>query len=673
MNKTRIILRHRWALGDTVLLTALVRDIHRAYPDQYEIKVDTHFTNVWWNNPYVSDFEEKSQPIPTKVEVSWGDAIRWNGYAKYGDRREMKHILAWYHYDFERKTGIKVPVTDPKPDLHLTPAERQPILNGRYWVVISGGKLDLTTKHWHAHRMQKVVNKLSAYHIPCVQVGAVHTNHIHPPLQNVTNLIGKTENARDLWNIILHSDGVICGVTGAMHIAAAFDKPCVVYAGGREEPWFEAYVDNFKAFGPTANPVKVPHKFLHTIGLLECCDVQGCWKKRTVPLDPADLNQKLHTLCRDPVRPADSHPVPKCQDLITSDHIVEAVMDYYDSTLLPPISTEKPLASIPELKPTEIEIPQAEIIAVEEGQIKSIKAATDLLSPVSIVRMPSTEIREQKAYQQVHPLEITKSSTGTIKRRLDCMDNPIIGGRITVCVLCYGPHTDIAKKCLSSILSTLAPDRVDLRVATNQAAPETIDFLKKLPITKLYINGINRHKYPVMRDMFWDEQTPIDTNYVVWFDDDTWVVKPNWINDLCDTIVNFHPYNYRMFGNLLYHDLSIYNKTGKDPTTWFKTADWYKGKDFRVRGGQNEAPNGSIIDFAVGWCWAIATEAIKAANIPDIRLGHNGGDITIGEQIHQAGFGIKQWNKGKSFVACPSRNEGGRRGYSEKFPWDPMK
>ena len=53
----------------------------------------------------------------------------------------------------------------------------------------------------------------------------------------------------------------------------------------------------------------------------------------------------------------------------------------------------------------------------------------------------------------------------------------------------------------------------------------------------------------------------------------------------------------------------------------------------------------------------MATEAMRAANIPDVRLGHNGGDITIGEQMHQAGFGIRQWNRGKSLVSCPSREQ----------------
>ena len=336
-HKQRYILRHRWALGDTVLLTALVRDIHRTYPGKYDIQVDTNWTSVWEHNPYLADFTADSRHTAPVVDVGWGDAIRWNSRARYGAREELKHILAWYHYDFELKTGIKVPVTDPRPDLHLTPEERIRRIQGRYWVVISGGKLDLTAKHWHTHRMQEVVDKLAARGIACVQVGAANTNHVHPPLRNVTSLIGQTENVRDLWNIILHSEGVICGVTGAMHIAAAFERPCVVYGGGREEPWFEAYTNAFGAFGAEARPVAVEHKFLHTIGLLACCDTQGCWKRRTIPLDPQDLTQRAHTMCTQPVRPEESHPVPRCQDLILSDHVVGAVMEYYDQGILPPM------------------------------------------------------------------------------------------------------------------------------------------------------------------------------------------------------------------------------------------------------------------------------------------------------------------------------------------------
>ncbi len=680
MAKERLVLRHRWALGDTVLLTALVRDIHLAYPGKYEIKVDTNFSNVWWNNPHVSKFEVNGLPRPLQVKVEWGDAIKWNSYAKYPGRREMRHILAWYHYDFEKRTGLHVPVTSPKPDLHLAQDELGRRIQGRYWVVVGGGKLDMTTKHWHSHRMQEVVDQLSARGIHCVQTGAVHQNHVHPPLKRVTNLVGKTENARDLWNVIYHADGVICGVTAAMHIAAAFDKPCVVYAGGREEPWFEAYVDNFKAFGSDAGSVKVPHKFLHTIGLLPCCDVQGCWKKRTIPLDPQDLSKKSHTLCAKPVRPENSHAVAGCQDLITTDHVVRAVMDYYESSMLPPVdvsgakSESAEVVQNPDFKPAEgITIPSVELLKVTGNSAERFPVNEKLETTIKpkVVRDPSVGSRVQKPHHQVHPQELKPTEPGGVKRKLTLMDDPIIGGKITACVLCYGPHTDLAKRCLSSLLGTIPPARLDLRVATNAVPQSTLDYLKTLPITKLYENKENRHKYPVMREMFWDESQPIETKYLIWLDDDTWTVKPKWITDLCQTIIGNHHFNYRMYGNVMYHDLSMYAKGGHRPDSWFKAAKWYRNRQFRIRGSQQEASNGSVIDFAVGWCWAMEVEAMRQAQVPCPRLGHNGGDITIGEQMHQAGYLIKQWNRGKSLVACPTREQGGRRGHSERFPWDP--
>ncbi len=443
-----------------------------------------------------------------------------------------------------------------------------------------------------------------------------------------------------------------------------------MYAGGREEPWFEAYVNGYKAFGKDAAPVKVEHKFLHTIGLLDCCDKRGCWKKRVVPLDPSDLSRKADTLCRRPVREGVNHAVAECQHLITSDHVVEAVMDYYDKGILPPIDIENVKKFlIPELKPDKITIPNVNVIEVQAGEEvrRSIEYDNKL---INVIKAPSVPAVAQKVYQKSHPLGITKAMTGTVKRKLECMDNDIIGGKITICVLCYGPHTDLAQRCLGGILKTLPRERFDLRVAVNKSVPGTVDYLKTLNATKLYINKDNQYKYPMMRKMFWDKENPITTKYILWLDDDTWVVKPNWINSLCNEIVNFHPYNYRMFGNIMYHDLAIYKK-GLEPAKWFREADWYRGKNFRVKVGQHEVSNGSIIDFAVGWCWAMNTEAMRAANIPDIRLNHNGGDITIGEQMHQAGFGIRQWNKGKSLIACPTKAGGGRRGYSEKFPWDP--
>jgi hypothetical protein len=679
-NKYRLIIRHRWALGDTVLLTALIRDIHRAHPGEYETKVETNFSNVWWNNPHIASFEENSSPRAQRIDVGWGDAIKWNAYAKLGDKKAMRHILAWYHYDFSRKTGIDVPVTDPRPDLHMSAAEIKPRVQGRYWVVLTGGKLDLTNKHWHAHRIQEAVNKLRSYGLNFVQCGATHSLHIHPVLDGVLNLIGKTDNVRDFWNVILHSEGIICPVTGAMHIAAAFNKPCVVVAGGREEPWFEAYTDVFEAFGPGASSVQMPHKFLHTIGLLPCCDVQGCWKKRVVPLDNNDLTRKAYTLCRDPVRPKNTHAVPKCMDLIGVDHVVGAVMDYYDEKLLPPIGDPK--KDYPNIELIESADNEPEVIQSEPD----VKAPPDIVIPKveirrapaigrtpRLIREPSVESKPQRPHQQIHPGETSaeKFDRPASKSIIPNIDNPIIGGHFTIFVLCYGDHVDLAKRCIDSIMDSVPADRIDLRVGGNELGPATLEYLQSIPITKIYLHGKNAKKYPLMREMLWDARCPIKSPYMIWFDDDAHVIDPRWLTLLSNSIISGHNDGYRMYGSKMFHDINSYNKDGHRPDAWFKAADWHNGVSFRTRGGEKLAPNGSVIDFAVGWFWALHTDVIRLGNIPDTRLNHNGGDITIGAQVHQSGFKIKQFNKGKVFVTTPTKEAGGRRvgGYEESFPW----
>jgi len=617
----------------------------------------------------------------------------------------MKHILAWYHYDFERNTGVRVPVTEPKADLYLTAAERQRMIQGRYWVIMAGGKLDLTNKHWHIQRYQEVVNRLHPYGFRFVQCGATHSKHVHPPLDNCLNMVGKTDNVRDLFNIILHSEGVIGPVTGAMHIAAAFDKPCVVVAGGREEPWFEAYIDGFEAFGKSCSSIKVPHKFLHTIGKMYCCDVQGCWKKRVVPIEPEDLGKNANTICREPVRPSKGNQaVPGCMDLIQTEHVVEAIMDYYNEKILPPIGKIK--GTVPPLQhpveattvllnpqtfedikqldmnapPPTIRIPTIEVQKAQDVTNKptDLSNTTAGLAPPPIIQISTAEpmiirapqiVREQREHQKVHPAEYGMAGPKRIDTSM--MDNSIIGGKYTVCVLCYGPHTDLAKRCLTTLMESIPIERLDLRVATNQVAQKTIEFLRGLPLTKLYINEQNRKKYPVMREMFWDPRHPIRTNYLCWFDDDAYVVDPQWWKRLAEAIIANHKHGVRLYGARMFHDLQMYQKAGHDPTRWFRTGAWNRGVNFRVRNQEKYAPNGSVIDFCAGWFWCMGTDAIKAADIPDARLNHNGGDVTIGEQIHQAGYKMKMFNKGKVFISCPSKEQGGRRGYEENFPWAP--
>lgn len=330
-----LVIHNSWALGDTVCLSALARDIQRAYPGQYRLLMSGHYSGVAWaNNPHA----EKAPPDPK------GQLVRveyHSGIIKCNNGGPKKHFLSWFHHSFEQATGLKVPVTEPKGDLHLSADELKVRPEGRYWVVVAGGKQDMTAKVWAAPYWQQAVDMLARQGVRCVQAGGDFNRHFHPKLDRVEQWVGKTRSERDFFALIANAEGVVCGVTAAMHIAAVFDKPCVVIAGGREAPWWEAYTNCYfpDSFGDKCSHVKVEHTYLHTIGRLDCgvgnLD-RGCWRDRTVPLEQADHVNPTNKrrLCKKPVS-VGHQAVPACMKLITPDIVVEAVMSYYERGILP--------------------------------------------------------------------------------------------------------------------------------------------------------------------------------------------------------------------------------------------------------------------------------------------------------------------------------------------------
>ena len=635
-----MILRHHFGLGDAVLLTGLLRDIERAYPGQYEVLLDANFREIYKGR---SDAREVTRADRARLRNKKPVDLRYQDGIRAARRGERVHITRWLHRNFERRTGLSVPLTEPHADPQLTPAEQDPIVHGRYWVVVAGGKKDITNKFWWDVRWQEVVNSLREAGIHCVQAGALHRGHRHAKLRNVTNLVGHLPHARSFLRLIRDAEGVIAPVTAATHIAAAFHRPCVTLLGGREEPWGIGYVDAYEAFGPDAGPVPMEHRLLHTVGMLSCCESRGCWKRQTLPNDDTvSKSSRPDDLCKLPQQLSDGRAVPRCMDLIQPGHVVEAVMSYYKEGYVPPIDPNTPPPEPIPLERIDGAVPTSQ---PPQGEKKGGTAKDDAKR-----RGPTTP----------------KNARGP--QDYDRFDHPHIGGKFTIFVLCYGDHTDLAKRCLDSILETVPDHRLDLRVATNAVVPKTLEYIEKLPTTAVYVNEENRKKYPVMREIFRDQENPIETPYLIWLDDDTQVVDPMWLKHLSEAIVNNHSQGGRMYGWPHFHDLRLSRKGNHDPKKWFESAKWWRGARLRVRNSNRRAPNGTLIDFVPGWCWALATHLIHGADIPDRRLNHNGGDITIGAQVSQAGYRIVPWNKNKKLVWCP---KGSRRGYSEHFPWSP--
>jgi hypothetical protein len=597
-----VITLHR-APGDTVVLTGLLRDLQRAYPGRFRVWADVGHAALLRHNPHVHRAGRWQEGV-------WpGDVLRVK--AEYGrgiirQKYEPVHFLSWFHRDFEARTGLHVPVTRPTPDLYLADEERVRPIAGRYWLLVAGGKSDVTVKIWSRHAWQRTADLIRGLGLGVVQCGSRAAGHVHFDLDGVLNLVGRT-TLRDLVRLIHHADGVVCGVTAAMHIAAALDKPCVVVAGGREAWWWEAYVAQNKGFGPAAGPVPVPHKFLHTIGLLPCGHgLHGCWRNHVLPSDSRGL------ICHYPEED-DGQVIPRCLRLITADHVARAIMDYYEDRTLPPIDLPAAPEELTLIRPL------------------AAPAPAPRLTPKSPPPPPDP-----------------------------AFDDPTIGGRLTAFVLLYGDYPEMHRHCLDALVLTTPRDRVEIRVLSNQLCAATARYVATLTASGVlachYANPGNPGKYPAMRAAFRDPARPILTPYLLWFDDDTICDRdPHWLRRLVDLIVREHPGGARMFGPTGVATL----KPGQ--ADWIKSAPWYRGRPFRDKHGR-DVPLGNHIHLVTGSFWALHVPTMHECDIPDPRIAHNGGDVMIGEQIHQLGHSFRAFSNGKSLVRWSASP---RRGRSE--------
>ena len=311
----RIIIKNTQSPGDLIVLTAAIRDISLACPGKFEFMINTSAPQVFANNPYLKNFPRAGAK---EIKANYPLIHRCN--------QERRHFIWGFLEDLNHQLQVNAPLTDLKPDLHLTPAEKEPFkdIPRPYWVMVSGGKLDFTAKWWHPKYWQKVVDNI-AKDRTVVQVGS--SGHQHPKLKNVRDMVGKT-TMRDLFRLIYHAEGVMCVVTCLMHIAAAFNKPVVCVAGGREPWWWEAYTAetrlmNMRHSNPgwqDPNDGYVSQKYLHTMGRLACCQDKGCWKSH--------VGKSRGSLCTAQTT-VDGVTIPRCMQMITADCVIQAVRDYW--------------------------------------------------------------------------------------------------------------------------------------------------------------------------------------------------------------------------------------------------------------------------------------------------------------------------------------------------------
>lgn len=307
-------MRNDWSPGDIVMLTAAVRELHRQNPGAFLTDVRTACPALWENNPHITPLRRTGHGVevldceyPLINKSNFRPVHCLNGFAEF----------------LAERLGVSCSISEFRGDIHLSPAEvaaPSPIQQALgsdvpYWLIVAGGKLDYTIKWWETARYQAVVDHF-AERLLFVQVG-LRTHH-HPPLTGILDLRGRT-SLRRLVRWVYHAEGVVCPVTGLMHMAAAVPRPpgklrlrpCVVIAGGREPPHWEAYPG---------------HQFIHTVGQLACCTTGGCWRSRTFALGDGDEQDRPERICVDV-----AGNLPRCMDVIRSEDVIQRIEMYLRS------------------------------------------------------------------------------------------------------------------------------------------------------------------------------------------------------------------------------------------------------------------------------------------------------------------------------------------------------
>lgn len=620
------------APGDVSALTALPRDIKAAYP-QHRVFVDTSHGELWKHNPHCRRASGIAQAYPDveHVRLDYGGGIS----GPRGQKYRAVHFLRWLHEDFARQAGLDVPVTLPRGDFHFGPDEAARPVSGRYWVLLAGGKTDIPVKAWDAARFQGVADALRGLGLGVVQLGNAGplgtVANFNPALAGVLDLVGRT-SLRDMLRILRDADGVVCGVTAAMHMAAALERPCVVLAGGREAWWWEAYVRQNTGFGGAEARVRVPHAFLHTIGVLDCVGHEGgCWKRH---LDPRAVKPCLKIVA------GESGPTAECMRMITVDHVMESVMGYYRDGTLPPIGAARTLRAI----------------LGDETEVDRMRSLfADAAPPPAPALVAPLEGKDGTPTAAAAPPPTVVDDAA--------FDDPAVGGGFTVFSLLYGDYPAMHREHLDHLAATLPAGRAELRVGSNALGPRSIALVEALVasgrVAKWYRRDENARKYPLMRAMFHDASCPIETPYLVWLDDDTICDRnPDWLRILARLVAAEHPGGARLYGPRYIATLAAAQ------VAWYKQAAWWRGRPLRDHAGRDDDA-ASKVHFSTGSFFCIATDVVRAQQVPDARLAHNGGDICIGEQVHQGGWKLADFSNNKNVVRWSGYP---RRGLSEPHP-----
>ena len=230
--------------------------------------------------------------------------------------------------------------------------------------------------------------------------------------------------------------------------------------------------------------------------------------------------------------------------------------------------------------------------------------------------------------------------------------------RFSVCVLLYGEHPELARRCLGSLAKDpgYREHVKEFRIGLNHVSRETYDYaiewgrspaLAGSRVIYYLPEGNLPLKYPLMRVMLHDRLATLARS-VMWFDDDSYLAgDAGWWNNVSELAAN-HP----AIGQIWYMPL-----TGGQ-RAFFRSQPWYDGS-------LRELPR---MRFLQGAWWVIEAAVLLKYNWPIPELRHNGGDSMFGELCRHRNIPLLHYDAGVLINADEfgRHSKSARRGLSER-------
>ncbi len=237
---------------------------------------------------------------------------------------------------------------------------------------------------------------------------------------------------------------------------------------------------------------------------------------------------------------------------------------------------------------------------------------------------------------------------------------------VTICVLTYGDYAALARQTIDSILSHCDRREYLLFVGANAVGDETRAYLEALhadgAIDRLFISDTNINKCPMMRRMF----EAVDTPFVWWFDDDSFVENRRALPDRLRVAHEARPEEV-LWGHVFFFGNEADFNYGTDVVGFVKTAPWYTGKQppsWEPGGkGEHDFEGKGTGDgrwfFVTGGNWFMRLSAIRALDWPDPHLIKRNDDVLLCEAIRQQGWTFRDIGPcGVAINTAPRRGVG---------------